>query len=125
MHYLYIVIGGGIGALSRYFSSQFINSSINIKFPLGVLFVNCIGALLIGFLTTIFDLFSMNVKWRLFLITGFLGGYTTFSTYSLETVQYFINGAVKHALVNILLNNILCLLFVLLGMWLSKIIITK
>jgi fluoride ion exporter CrcB/FEX len=49
MNYLYIVIGGGIGALFRYFSTQFINSSINIKFPLGTLFVNCIGALIIGF----------------------------------------------------------------------------
>ncbi|MDR0557455.1 MAG: fluoride efflux transporter CrcB [Treponema sp.] len=125
MHYVYIVIGGGIGALSRYVSSQFINSALHIKFPIGVLFVNCIGALLIGFLTTIFDLFSMNVKWRLFLTTGFLGGYTTFSTYSLETVQYFINGNIKHALVNIALNNIICILLVLLGMWLGKIITTQ
>ncbi|MDR2446909.1 MAG: fluoride efflux transporter CrcB [Treponema sp.] len=125
MHYLYVVIGGGIGASLRYFSSQFVNSSINVKFPLATLFVNCFGALLIGFLVNIFDLFSMNVKWRLFLITGFLGGYTTFSTYSLETAQCFINGNIKRALVNILLNNVLCVLFVFLGMWLNKIIIAK
>jgi CrcB protein len=125
MHYLGIAIGGGIGALFRYFSSQFINSSVNIKFPFGTLFVNCFGALLIGFLINFFDLFSINIKWKLFLITGFLGGYTTFSTYSLETVQYFINGHVKYAFINILLNNVLCILFVLLGIWLNKIIITK
>jgi CrcB protein len=125
MNYLCIVIGGGIGALLRYFSSQFINSSVNIKFPFGTLFVNCIGALLIGFLVNIFDVFQINIKWRLFLITGFLGGYTTFSAYSLETVQYFINGNIKHALINILLNNVLCIAFVLLGTWLNKIIISK
>jgi CrcB protein len=125
MNYLCIVIGGGVGALSRYFSGRFINSSVNIKFPLGTLFVNCLGALLIGFLAAVFDRHSVNVKWRLFLITGFLGGYTTFSAYSLETAQYFINGNIKHAVVNILLNNVLCISFVLLGIWLNKIIITK
>jgi CrcB protein len=125
MNYLCIVIGGGLGELLRYFSSQFINLSINNKFHFGTLFVNCVGAILIGFLINFFDVFQINIKWRLFLITGFLGGYTTFSTYSLETVQYFINGNIKHALVNILVNNILCILFVLLGIWLNKIIIAK
>jgi CrcB protein len=122
MNALYVIIGGGIGAVLRYFSTQFINSSATIKFPLGTLFVNCIGALLIGFLINIFDLFSINIKWKLFLITGFLGGYTTFSTYSLETIQYFMSGNIKYAVINILLNNVLCLLFVLLGMWLNKLV---
>jgi CrcB protein len=125
MNCLYVVIGGGIGALLRYFSTQFINSSVTTKFPFGTLFVNCIGALIIGFLINIFDLFSINIKWKLFFVTGFLGGYTTFSTYSLETVQYFMNGNIKHAVINILLNNVLCIVLVLFGIWLNKIIFTK
>jgi CrcB protein len=125
MNYLYVLIGGGIGALFRYFSTRVINTSVNIKFPLGTLFVNCIGALLIGFLINIFDIFSINNKWKLLIITGFLGGYTTFSAYSLETVQYLINGNIKHAIANILLNNILCILFVLLGMWSTKILFAR
>ncbi|MDR1486044.1 MAG: fluoride efflux transporter CrcB [Planctomycetaceae bacterium] len=125
MYYLYVIIGGGIGALCRDLSSQFINSSVDVKFPFGTLFVNCVGALLIGFLANVFDLFSVNIKWRFFLITGFLGGYTTFSTYSLETVQYLINGNIKNACANIFLNNLLCILFVFIGIWISKIIFTK
>ncbi|MDR1148843.1 MAG: fluoride efflux transporter CrcB [Spirochaetaceae bacterium] len=125
MNFLYVIIGGGIGAVLRYFSSQFISSSIASKFPHGTLFVNCVGALLMGFLINIFDTFSINIKWKLLLITGFLGGYTTFSTYSLETVQYIMSGNIKHAVINILLNNVLCILFVLLGIWLNKIIFTK
>jgi CrcB protein len=125
MNYLFILIGGGIGALLRYMTTEFIKSIINIKFSVGILFVNCIGALIIGFLTNLFGNISVDVKWKLLLITGFLGGYTTFSTYSLETVQHFINGNIKQAFMNILLNNILCIFFVLIGMWLNKAIMAK
>jgi CrcB protein len=125
MSLVYIVIGGGIGALIRYFTSQFVNSLYNKDFSLGTIFVNCIGALLIGFLINIFDIFGINTKWKLLIVTGFLGGYTTFSTYSIETVNYFINGNIKYGILNILINNILCILFVLLGIWLNKIIFIK
>jgi len=125
MNIAFIVIGGGIGALFRYFSSQLVNSLFSSKYLVGTLIVNCIGALLIGFLVNIFDLFSINLKWKLFVITGFLGGYTTFSAYSYETVNYLLNGNIKYAIMNIVLNNVLCLSFVLLGIWLNKIVFMK
>jgi len=125
MAYLAVVLGGGIGALLRYLSTQFINSITKTQFSFGTIFVNCVGALLIGFLVNFFDLYSLNPKWRLLIITGFLGGYTTFSAYSLETVQYFINGNIKYAIMNILINNVLCILLAFLGLWLNKIIFSK
>jgi fluoride exporter len=125
MSFIYVFIGGGIGALLRYFTSQFVNNLYNKNFSLGTVCVNCIGALLIGFLINIFDIFGINTKFKLLIITGFLGGYTTFSAYSLETVNYFVNGNIKYGILNILFNNILCILFVLLGLWLNKIIFSK
>ena len=125
MNYIYIVIGGGTGALLRYFFTQNINSFFGNKFTLGTFFVNCIGSFLIGFLMNIFNIFPIDNKWKLLVITGFLGGYTTFSTYSYETIHYFIDGNIKYAIINIMIHNILCLLFVLLGIWLNKIIFVK
>jgi len=125
MAYLLVIIGGGIGALLRYLSTQLVNSVFKTQFSFGTVCVNCIGALLIGFLINFFDVYSLNPKWRLLIITGFLGGYTTFSAYSLETVQYFINGNIKYAVINILTTNVLCILFVLLGMWFNNLISSK
>ena len=78
---------------------------------------------MIGFLVNMFDLNNANMKLRLLLITGFFGGYTTFSAYSLETVQYFLNGNIKQALLNIFLSNILCIIFVFVGMYVNRIVI--
>jgi CrcB protein len=125
MNYLFIIIGGGIGALLRYSSTQIINNMFNNKFILGTIVVNCIGALLIGFLMGLFDIFSINIRWKLFIITGFLGGYTTFSAYSYETANYLMNGNIKYAIMNIAFTNVLCILFVLLGIWLNRIIFIK
>ena len=125
MAYIFVILGGGTGALLRYLSTQFMQSNFKSQFSFGTLFVNCAGALLIGFLVNFFELYSLAPKWRLLIITGFLGGYTTFSAYSLETVQYFINGNIKYALLNILTNNVLCILFVFLGLWINSLVVSK
>ncbi len=113
--FIYVGIGGFIGAVLRYaISSKMISNTI----PWGTLLVNVIGGFLIGLimqmcLTT--DYISPNMK--LFLTTGVLGGLTTFSTFSYETIGLFNSGDFKNGILNICLNLFLCLGGVLLGQY--------
>jgi CrcB protein len=116
MNYLLVILGGGTGAALRYFSTQTVTTLIKIPFPAGTLAVNAAGSLIIGFLFSLFEAHAIPMGLRLFLITGFLGGYTTFSSYSLETARLMLEGNIPIALLNLLLNNGVCLLFVILGM---------
>ena len=126
--YVVVLIGGGLGAAARYGSSQLINALWVKPFPLGTLCVNALGSFLIGFLYQTFASAKVpavitaviTAELRLFLITGFLGGYTTFSSYALETLRLFSAGQVKQALFNILVNNLAALVLVWLGIGLSK-----
>jgi len=123
MNLLLITLGGGIGALLRYLSSKMMHSCFQIVFPIGTIFVNCLGSLIIGLLFGIFEKYTVPTGLKLFLITGFLGGYTTFSAYSIETAAFLINGEIKAALLNIVISNVLCLVFALTGIYLSRFLV--
>jgi CrcB protein len=123
--YLLVFIGGGAGALSRHLSIQFWNALIPAQFAFGTLFVNCAGSLCAGFLSSVLGAALPDATARLLVMTGFLGGYTTFSTYALETARYFLNGDMKRAAVNILCNNVLTLLCVVFGMMLHRALMAK
>ncbi|MDR2397530.1 MAG: fluoride efflux transporter CrcB [Spirochaetaceae bacterium] len=119
--YLAVLIGGGLGAAARYGLTQGLNALWTRPFPLGTFCVNALGSLLIGFLFQIFEAHKITAEVRLLIITGFLGGYTTFSSYALETFRLFtLGGAVKQALLNILVNNLAALVLVALGMGLGR-----
>jgi CrcB protein len=90
--WILIFVGGGIGSLCRYLVSRSINSSVVSGFPYGTFLVNVTGCFLIGFFVFYFTDARFGVtslQWRLFLITGICGGYTTFSAFSYENVQLF------------------------------------
>jgi CrcB protein len=125
MNYLFIAIGGGIGALLRFVSINAVSAIAVLPVPVGTLSVNAVGSLVIGFLYKVFETWTVPAELRLFLTTGFLGGFTTFSTYSLESAQYLLNGNYRQAFFNILLSNVLCLALTIAGMMISRALIRQ
>ena len=111
-----ITLGGALGALCRALTSAYIQEHYWGSFPLGTFGVNSVGAFLIGFFWGFFESkLSIPPHIRLFVLTGFLGAFTTFATYSLETFQLLKGGDIKTALFNILISNMLCIFMVLCG----------
>lgn len=120
MLYFYVFLGGGFGALSRFGIGQMMQHYLGGNFPWGTLAANVLGALLIGFLVAYAEPKAPFTHWRALLVTGYLGGFTTFSSFSLETLELFLQGNTLNAALNILANLSLCLLMVYLGYSLGK-----
>ena len=115
MNVLILALGGALGTVLRYYSAHFISKYYGMAFPVGTLAVNLSGSLLIGFLWGLFELHFVSHQLRLFLIIGLLGGFTTFSSFSIENLNLIREGAVKLALLNILISNIGGILLAYLG----------
>jgi CrcB protein len=84
---LLVGFGSFIGGMSRYLATLFVQNKILSTFPYGTLAVNIIGCFLIGVIYGLSERGNMNPEWRLFLATGIMGGFTTFSSFSNETVS--------------------------------------
>lgn len=95
-----LAIGAGsfIGGILRYLVAKAVQSRFLLGFPFGTLTVNLVGCLLIGMLYGLTDRGTVAAEWRLFLATGVLGGFTTFSAFSMETVMLFREGEPAHAI---------------------------
>ncbi|MCI0706907.1 MAG: fluoride efflux transporter CrcB [Ignavibacteriae bacterium] len=121
--YLFIFIGGGLGALARYWLGGFAHERFGTSFPFGTLIVNALGCLFIGLLmSSLEERFLASPLLRVFLTIGLLGGFTTFSTFSYETIAMLREGQVLYASVNIIASLAACLLGTWFGMNAGKLL---
>jgi CrcB protein len=117
-----VMAGGSLGALARYGTGLLAVKYFGIRFPYGTLIVNLTGCFLIGICFALVDKTNwLSPSTRLFLMTGFLGALTTFSTYAMETIVSFQSGTISIAVFNFLLNNMLGFTLVLSGIWLVQV----
>lgn len=120
-HILYIAGGGALGAVMRYLVSTSVHQILGRGFPYGTLTVNVFGSLLMGFLyIMLIERSSLGAEWRAFILIGFLGAFTTFSTFSIETLNLVEDGAMASAFANIFISVSTCLVATWLGIIIGR-----
>ncbi|MDH5545325.1 MAG: fluoride efflux transporter CrcB [Gammaproteobacteria bacterium] len=120
-HLLAIAAGGALGAMGRYGVSQGVHSVLGRGFPYGTLTANVLGSLLIGVLFVfLVERIDASPEWRAFLVVGFLGAFTTFSSFSLETMNLLTQGEAGKAMLNVVLSVSLCLVATWAGILLAR-----
>ena len=121
--FLVISLGAIVGANARYLISRFAAKALGPVFPYGTLIINVSGSLIVGFFviwTT--ERVLADPRWRLLIVVGFCGAFTTFSSYAFETMAYFEQGQWMLMITNVLTNNLLCLAGALAGMALARVL---
>lgn len=120
---LAVAFGGTLGAVARFGTVGIVHHALGSRYPYGTWVVNSVGSFLAGFLMILLtERFAVGDHWRLLLVVGFLGAYTTFSSFSWETWMLYQDGQVLAALLNILFNNIGSLVMVLLGIYCGRLL---
>lgn len=118
-----VAVGGGVGAVARYLVSLWAAERFGATFPYGTLIANVVGCFIIGiFMTLATERFIVSPHWRLLVAVGFLGGLTTFSSFSYETFKLLEDAQAELALYNIVLNAGLSLLATWLGMGAARLL---
>jgi CrcB protein len=119
--YIAIAVGGSMGAVSRYWMSTTTYQWLGLAFPYGTLAVNLLGSLLMGFLSVLLVYrLQVSEELRIGILSGFLGSFTTFSTFAIDTIELGMDDSLSKALIYILLSVLLCVLGALAGLLAAK-----
>jgi CrcB protein len=112
-----IAAGGALGALLRFWGANWVYSLLGRGFPYGTLVINIAGSLAMGFCYAwLVERASLGPEWRALIMVGFLGAFTTFSTFSIETLNLIEGGALLKAVLNMVLSVVLCVVAAWLGL---------
>ncbi len=121
--FLFIALGAALGANARYLVGLWAANRLNAAFPYGTFIVNITGSLLLGFVITLTtERLTISPETRLFLAVGFLGSYTTFSSFSVESLGLLRHSGYLPGILNIFGNNLMGLICAGLGVYLARLI---
>ena len=121
---LFIALGGASGAVSRHLLANWVHTLWEGKLPMGTLFVNMLGSFAIGIIyVLIVERELIHPDWRGVLMVGFLGAFTTFSTFSLETINLIEAGHLAHAAGYMLASAVLCVLMAGLAIQATRVLV--
>ena len=112
--YLFVFLGGGLGSIFRFLIAQLLRN-YNLHFPWATFTANAVSCIILGALVGLSLKGEMSNHWRLFLMTGFCGGFSTFSTFTNETYQLLLRGDSGYAISNVALSLLVCLFCIYLG----------
>jgi CrcB protein len=123
VNFVIVALGAIVGANLRYVLSRLTAKLMGPVFPYGTLMINVAGSFMVGwFMIWTTERVLVDPRWRLLIVIGFCGGFTTFSSYAFETMAYFEQGQWGLMATNIVANNVLSLMAALAGMALARVL---